>query len=311
MSGVQKKILVIGSIGMDFVTFMKAMPAPGETIKGVRFQTNPGGKGNNQAIAAALSGGKTTFVGAVGDEPNGKILEQVLKDKGVEPRLKVVPNETCQSATILIDEKGENRIVIVPGANDCLLKSDIDANSKLIDENDIIVFQLETPLPTVEYAVDYAYKKNKIIILNPAPGAKLPADLLKKVTYLTPNETELEKLTDMNTSTNEGILKAGKKLVDLGVKNLLVTIGKQGVYYMTKETQEIIPSFAVNPIDTTAAGDCFNGVFATSLSKGLKIKEAVRYANLAASICVTRRGAVPSLPTREEIEDKKKSIKDY
>ena len=176
-----KKILVIGSIGYDLTTYYEKMPVIGETIVGRKFGQNPGGKGDNQAVAAARAGGDVTFIGAVGDDNYENILKKNLDDNNVKHNLKVVPNMSCQIATILVDKNGQNSIIIVPGANDFIDKKQIDDNEKLIDENDIILMQLEIPIETVEYAIDIAYKKNKIIILNPAPGQPLSDNILKKV----------------------------------------------------------------------------------------------------------------------------------
>ena len=224
--------------------------------------------------------------------------------------IKEVEGVSCGIATILIDEQGENRIVIIAGANGTVDKKQIDENVQLIDEYDIIMIQLEIPVETVEYVTNIAYQKKKIIILNPAPGKVLKPEIPQKATYPTPNETELGILSKMPFGTLDEIKTAGKKLIDLGVKNLLVTIGARGVFLITKDVNKVIPTFQVKPVDTTAAGDCFNGVFATYLSKGFNVEKAIRYANLAASFSVTRVGAVPSLPTEKEIENKKKSIKD-
>ena len=303
-----KKILIIGSCGLDMCTFIDKMPALGETIPGIKFCQNLGGKGQNQAVAVSRSGGLVTFLGAVGADDNGKFIKKSMEENKVKANLKEVEGVSCGIATILIDTTGENRIVIVAGANGTVDKKQIDDNINLIEENDIIMLQLEIPVPTVEYVVDIAYQKNKIIILNPAPGKQLSQDTLKKVTYLTPNETELGILTNMPFDTLDNIKLAGEKLINLGVKNLLVTIGAKGVYYMTKEESIVIPTYEVKPIDTTAAGDCFNGVFATYLSRGLNAKDAIKFANLAASIAVTRIGAVPSLPTQNEIEEKYKQV---
>ena len=306
-----KKILIIGSCGLDMNTFIRKMPSPGETIQGIKFCQNLGGKGQNQAVAVARSGGEVAFLGAVGKDDNGKFIQNSMKENNIKAYLKEVEGVSCGIATILIDEQGENRIVIIAGANGTVDKAQIDANINLIDEYDIIMLQLEIPVETVEYVIDIAYEKKKIIILNPAPGKDLKPETLQKVTYLTPNETELGILTKMPFSSIDEIKTAGQKLIDLGVKNLLVTIGAKGVYLMNKDLCKVIPTFQVKPVDTTAAGDCFNGVFATYLAKGCPLEKAIRYANLAASISVTRVGAVPSLPTEKEIEDKNKTIKDF
>ena len=250
-----QKILIIGSCGLDMNTFIKKMPQPGETISGIKFCQNLGGKGQNQAMAVALSGGEVAFLGAVGKDDNGKFIQNSMKQNHIKTYIKEAEGVSCGIATILIDEHGENRIVIIAGANGTVDKKQIDDNVKLIDEYDIIMLQLEIPIETVEYVINIAYQKKKTIILNPAPGKVLKPEILQKVTYLTPNETELGILTKMPFGTLDEIKTAGKKLIDLGVKNLLVTIGARGVYLITKESSKVIPTFQVKPVDTTAAGD--------------------------------------------------------
>lgn len=306
-----KKILVIGSIGYDVTTYYDKMPVIGETIVGRKFAQNPGGKGDNQAVAAARSGADITFLGAIGDDNYGEILTKNLEDNNVKHSLKVVPNMSCQVATILVDKEGRNSIIIVPGANNYVDKKQIDDNEKLIDESDIILLQLEIPIETVEYAIDMAYKKNKIIILNPAPGQPLSENILKKVNYLTPNESELSLITGMPTSNLEEIKLASKKIIELGAQNLIVTLGEKGSLLVNKEGSKLFPAFPTVAVDTAGAGDCFAGVFVTYLSKGYSIDEAIKYANLASSISVTKIGTIPSLPTQKEIEEKRKEIKDW
>ena len=306
-----KKILVIGSIGYDLTTYYEKMPVLGETIVGKKFAQNPGGKGDNQAVAAARAGGDVTFLGAVGDDNYENILKKNLEDNNVKHNLKVVPNMSCQIATILVDQNGQNSIIIVPGANNYVDKKQIDDNEKLIDENDIILMQLEIPIETVEYAIDKAYEKKKIIILNPAPGQPLSDNILKKVDYLTPNESELSLITGMPTNTIEQIELASKKIIELGARNLIVTLGEKGCLLCNKEGTKIFPAFPTKAIDTTGAGDCFAGAFVTYLSKGYPIEESIKYANLASSISVTKIGTIPSLPTQKEIEEARKKIENW
>ena len=306
-----KKLLVIGSIGYDLTTYYEKMPVIGETIVGKKFAQNPGGKGDNQAVSAARAGGYTSFLGAIGDDSYGEILKKNLEDNNVKHYLKVVPNMSCQIATILVDQNGQNSIIIVPGANNYVDIKQIDDNEKLIDEHDIILLQLEIPMETVEYAIDLAYKKNKIIILNPAPGRPLSDNILKKVDYLTPNESELSLITGMPTDTIEQIELASKKIIDLGAKNLIVTLGEKGSLLYNKEGSKLFPAFPTKAVDTAGAGDCFAGVFCTYLSKGYEIEESIKYANLASSISVTRIGTIPSLPTQQEIEEARKKIENW
>ena len=305
-----KKICVIGSIGYDLTTYMYKFPKAGETIVGKKFIQNPGGKGDNQVIASARVGGDVTFIGAVGDDNYGELLKKNLEENKVKTHMKIVPNMSSQIATILIDESGENRIVIVPGANNFVDKKQIDDNFDIIKECDIILMQLEIPMETVEYVVDKFYELNKIIILNPAPGAELSDNIIKKCTYLTPNENEIGLITKMPYDTIDNIKSAAKCLFDKGAQNVLVTLGEKGAYLKNKNDDIIISTLKVKALDTTGAGDCFNGVFAACLAMGKNAIEAIKYANVASSISVTRSGAVPSLPYKNEVDEKFKEYKE-
>ena len=305
-----KKICIIGSIGYDLTTYMYQFPKPGETIVGKKFIQNPGGKGDNQVIASARVGGDVTFIGAVGDDNYGELLKKNLEENKVKTHMKIVPNMSSQIATILIDESGENRIVIVPGANNFVDKKQIDDNFDIIKACDIILMQLEIPMETVEYVVDKFYELNKIIILNPAPGAELSDNIIKKCTYLTPNENEIGLITKMPYDTIDNIKSAAKCLFDKGAQNVLVTLGEKGAYLKNKNDDIIIPTLKVKALDTTGAGDCFNGVFAACLAMGKNAIEAIKYANVASSISVTRSGAVPSLPYKNEVDEKFKEYKE-
>ena len=305
-----KKICVIGSIEYDLTTYMYKFPKAGETIVGKKFIQNPGGKGDNQVIASARVGGDVTFIGAVGDDNYGELLKKNLEENKVKTHMKIVPNMSSQIATILIDESGENRIVIVPGANNFVDKKQIDDNFDNIKECDIILMQLEIPMETVEYVVDKFYELNKIIILNPAPGAELSDNIIKKCTYLTPNENEIGLITKMPYDTIDNIKSAAKCLFDKGAQNVLVTLGEKGAYLKNKNDDIIIPTLKVKALDTTGAGDCFNGVFAACLAMGKNAIEAIKYANVASSISVTRSGAVPSLPYKNEVDEKFKEYKE-
>ena len=305
-----KKICVIGSIGYDLTIYMYKFPKAGETIVGKKFIQNPGGKGDNQVIASARVGGDVTFIGAVGDDNYGELLKKNLEENKVKTHMKIVPNMSSQIATILIDESGENRIVIVPGANNFVDKKQIDDNYDIIKECDIILMQLEIPMETVEYVVDKFYELNKIIILNPAPGAELSDNIIKKCTYLTPNENEIGLITKMPYDTIDNIKSAAKCLFDKGAQNILVTLGEKGAYLKNKNDDIIISTLKVKALDTTGAGDCFNGVFAACLAMGKNAIEAIKYANVASSISVTRSGAVPSLPYKNEVDEKFKEYKE-
>lgn len=296
------KILVIGSINMDLVTYMPHLPKEGETLLGTSFMQNPGGKGANQACAAGLLGADVTFLGAVGKDEHADSLRKILLDCKVKPVLKVVNHVRTGIASILIEEEThDNRIIVVPGANHQLLKEDIDQNIQLLKACDIIVTQLEIPISTVEYIAKKAEEFHKVLILNPAPAYSLSPEVFKSVTYFTPNETELGFYANMEIHDEISLEKATKILHKKGVKNLLVTLGSKGVYWSNGNHAKLIPAFKVQAVDTTAAGDCFNGVFATFLEEGYSEEEAIFLAEKASSIAVQRKGAIPSLPTKSEV----------
>ena len=305
-----KKILVIGSIGYDLTTYYNRMPFQGETLIGLKFTQNPGGKGNYQAVSASRAGGDVTFLGTIGNDSYGDILKKNLDDNKIKHKLKVIQNTNCQISTILVDKNGENSVILVPGANRYVDKSLIDTNENLIEENDIILLQLEIPIETVEYIIDRAYEKKKLIILNPSSGQPLPKNILKKVDYLIPNENELALITEMPTNTTERIIYASKKLIELGVKNLIVTLGDKGNILCNKDNVKFFNAYPAKVVDTTGAGDCFTGVLSVYLSKSYPIEEAIKYANLASSISVRKIGAIPSFPTKKQIEREKKKFTD-
>lgn len=297
-----KKILVIGSVNMDLVTYVERIPSAGETINGLSFNKIPGGKGANQAVSASLAGCDVSMLAKVGNDSDGEKMEQVLKSYGVKTNFLVDENEPTGVATIIIEKNtGENRIIVVKGANGTLSIDDVKKNINLIAEADIILMQLEIPLSTVAYAASIAHSLNKIVILNPAPAKMLSKELLSNVDYLIPNETELEILTGEISNSEVNIISAYKKLHHIGVKKLIVTLGKKGSLFIDDNKIYPIKPYEVNAIDTTAAGDCFNGVFASCLANGYNDLESLTYASYASSICVTRKGAIPSLPRKDEI----------
>lgn len=297
-----KKILVVGSVNMDLVTSFDVLPKKGETSFGNGFLKNPGGKGANQACAASLLGADVTMIASVGEDEFGKELENTVKGCNVQTKWKKDHSKTTGVATILLDEtEHDNRIIVIPGANYSLTKEDIDKNLSLIKEADILLLQLEIPLQTVEYVASLGKKLGKTVILNPAPGKKLPDSLLRNVTYLTPNETELSLVSGIDIDDEASFYQACSFLRDKGVDTLLITLGEKGVFVFNDERKELVPAYKVQPIDTTAAGDCFNGAFARSLAKGYPLLDAIAYAQKASSISIQRKGAIRSLPKEEEV----------
>ena len=297
------KILVAGSLNMDLRFSMKRMPLEGETVLADGLLYNPGGKGANQAAAAAKLGGDVEMLGAVGRDGFGDVLSKSLADCGCGVsalRRVTVPTGT---ACIYVDEQGRNSIVVIAGANAYCDTEYLKACDSYLENCEILMLQLEIPYDAVWYLAKRAHALGKTVILNPAPAPEeIPESVLQCVDWLTPNETELSRLAGLPCEEPSEIEEAAAKLQALGVRNVLVTVGSRGAYLCTQESAELIPTEKVKAVDTTAAGDCFNGAFAVGLSEGMTSEEAVRFANRAASISVTREGAQSSLPRRDELQ---------
>ncbi len=299
------KILVIGSSNTDMVIKTKNFPVPGETILGGKFLMNPGGKGANQAVAASRLGGMVTFVGKIGDDIFGKQAVQQLEDEGINVDFVAVdPLNPSGVAMITVDHKGENSIVVAPGSNGTLSPSDFDKAMSELDDSEYVLMQLETPIPTVEYIAKMAAVRRKKVILNPAPAAKLSDELLKNIYAITPNETEAELLTGIKVTNEQSALSAARILNDKGVEIVIITMGAAGVFLLENGTPELIAAPKVDAVDTTAAGDTFNGALVVALTEGKTIQESIAFANKAASISVTRIGAQSSVPYRKEIQNR-------
>ncbi|HEX7583269.1 MAG TPA: ribokinase [Prolixibacteraceae bacterium] len=299
-----KKILVVGSSNTDMVIKTQNFPAPGETILGGRFLMNAGGKGANQAVAAARLGGLVTFVGKIGDDIFGKQAVQQLEDEGINVDYVAVDAENPSGvAMITVDQKGENSIVVASGSNGTLSPTDFDKAMTELDESEFVLMQLETPIPTVEHIARNAAQKHKKVILNPAPAAQLSGELLQNLYIITPNETEAELLTGIKVTNEESALKAATVLHEKGVEIVIITMGAAGAFLLLDGNSEIIRAPRVEAIDTTAAGDTFNGALVVALSEGRTIQESIAFANKAASISVTRIGAQSSVPFRKEISN--------
>jgi len=297
-----KKILIVGSSNTDMVIKTLNFPAPGETILGGRFLMNAGGKGANQAVAAARLGGLVTFVGKIGDDIFGKQAVQQLEDEGINVDFVAVdPENPSGVALITVDRKGENSIVVAPGSNGTL--SPIDFNKAIAELNasEFVLMQLEIPIPTVEHIAQLAALKQKKVILNPAPAAQLSDELLKNLYIITPNETEAELLTGIKVTDEESALNAASFLNKKGIEIVIITMGSAGAFLLANGKSEIIHSPKVEAVDTTAAGDTFNGALVVALSEGKTIQESIAFANKAASISVTRVGAQSSVPFRKEV----------
>lgn len=298
-----KDILVIGSSNTDMIVQAPHIPRPGETILGGTFNTAAGGKGANQAVACARAGGKVTFVARVGRDMFGEQALQGFRQDGIDVTY-VKQDDTAPSgvALIMVDEQGENSIAVASGANNNLGKADLEAARAAFQTADTVLMQLETPLETVEAAARMAREQVIRVILNPAPACTLSDALLQNVSILTPNETEAEFLTGITVQDEASAQKAAEVLIGKGVKTVILTLGAAGAYLHTDTFQGMIPSYPVEPVDTTAAGDTFNGVLAIALAEGRSLEQAVTFANAAAALSVTKLGAQPSAPDRESVE---------
>lgn len=302
----KKKILVIGSLNMDMVTRMEQMPLLGETVLGNELQQIPGGKGANQACAAGGLGGDVTMLGCVGKDESGEALLRELEKRHVKTQyMKTSDNNKTGTAIIYLNSHGNNSIVVIQGAN---LECDT-AYLKQMDECfqtcDYILLQMEIPTESIYYAVTRGKELGKTVLLNPAPAPdSIPAEIIKKIDYLTPNETELMKLSGMPGMDMDAVQKAAQKLISGGVKNVIVTLGDKGCLLVNADACIAFPARKVQAVDTTAAGDCFNGAFLTALAEGKCVREAIIFANTASSIVVTKKGAISSIPDREEVETK-------
>ncbi len=301
----RKKILVIGSLNMDMVIPVKELPQKGETILGGSPDYIPGGKGANQACAAGKLGGAVTMLGKVGRDSMGRALKENLAAAGVDvSHVEETPDAPTGMAVIYVSESGSNSIVVIPGANGLCDAAYIEANEDLIAAHDIIVLQLEIPYDGVFRAIRLAKKHGRLVVLNPAPAPdSLPPEVIASLDYFTPNETEMGRIAGLPVGNTEEAVAAGKKLVEAGVGTVLATLGEAGALLVTGETAQVIPTLRVRAVDTTAAGDTFNGAFVTALAEGKNEAEAIAFGNRAAAISVTRKGAQTSIPTRKEVEE--------
>lgn len=299
----QSTIVVIGSSNTDMIVKTSRIPAPGETVLGGRFVTAPGGKGANQAVAAARAGGDIAFVARVGTDSFGDEAVEGFRRAGIDTRFVFRDSsEPSGVAFIVVDAGGENSITVAPGANSALSIEDICECASTIGRAGLVLMQLEIPLATVEAAAEAASDQKVRTILDPAPARALPDSLLAKISVLTPNETEAEMLTGIEVTGEGSAGRAADRLLSRGVENVLITMGGTGIYAACPDFKGMIPAFNVEAVDTTAAGDVFNGVLAARLARGGALHEAAEYAAGAAAISVTRLGAQPSAPTREELE---------
>lgn len=303
MAEQKAKILVVGSFMMDLVVRTPRVPENGETIIGTSFNRFPGGEGANQAVAAARLGGAVTMAGKVGSDDFGDEFLSVLASEGINTAYILRDSQAATGVGfITLDHAGNNRIVVVPGANLRYSVQDLAQIESLIKDSDILIMQLEMDMSVIEHAVELAGRYQVPVILNPAPARALNDELLRGVTYLTPNETEAEILTGVKVTSIDRAKEAAEALLEKGVKTVVLTLAEKGALVASNAGATHVSGFSVQPVDTVAAGDAFNGAFAVAISKGKSLVEACRFANAVGAIAVTRPGAIPSLPSAAEVE---------
>lgn len=300
----ESRIVIVGSVNTDMIIQLDRIPRPGETVIGGDFSTAPGGKGANQAVAAARAGGKVTLVARVGNDALGRQAVEGFVAEGIDTsHVRSDPDTPSGVALIFVDAQGENSIAVASGANARLTAEDVRDAREAIASADVLVTQLETPMDAVREAVDLAVEHGVRVVLNPAPAQPLRKGFLQQVSVLTPNETEAELLTGIVVSDDATALAAAERLHADGVRAILITLGSRGTFVLDRDTREVIPAFPVTAVDSTAAGDVFNGALAVALAERTPLPEAVRFANAAAALAVTRLGAQPSAPSRNEIHE--------
>nr|WP_113867168.1 ribokinase [Brenneria salicis]NMN93320.1 ribokinase [Brenneria salicis ATCC 15712 = DSM 30166]RBP61621.1 ribokinase [Brenneria salicis ATCC 15712 = DSM 30166]RLM30460.1 ribokinase [Brenneria salicis ATCC 15712 = DSM 30166] len=297
------KLVVLGSINADHILNLEQFPRPGETVIGKQYSVAFGGKGANQAVAAGRSGADIAFIACVGDDDIGTRIRQQLSDDRIDvSAVEAIKNETTGVALIFVNGDAENVIAINAGANAAVTPDYLERYQQHIIDASALLMQLESPLETVIAAAKLAHDHQTQVILNPAPACTLPDELLSLVDMITPNETEAQYLTGVSVQTEEDAARAAQVLHGKGIGTVLITLGSRGVWLSVKGKGQRIPGYRVKAVDTIAAGDTFNGALVTALLENQPLSSAVRFAHAAAAIAVTRRGAQPSVPWRDEID---------
>ncbi|MFP4290913.1 MAG: ribokinase [Cyclobacteriaceae bacterium] len=298
-----QQLVVVGSTNMDLIVRLSHLPQPGETVGDAEFSQAHGGKGANQAVAAARAGARVGFISSVGNDLFGKSMLQEFGKDGINTDYVMQSADKASgTAFIWVDAKGENSIAVSPGANYALTPDYIDECRFMISSADLILLQLEIPFETVEYLLELARDLGKKVILNPAPARKLERKHLKQLFCLVVNETEASLISGMPVSSKEEAMAAAEALLQMGPQLVIVTLGSKGLYYLSRREKGSVEAYRVQAVDTTAAGDVFCGVLAASLLQQMKLTEAIKHANAAAALSVTRHGAQPSAPSRHEIQ---------
>jgi ribokinase len=303
IKGVKPKILVVGSSNTDMIVHVPRIPNPGETVLGGEFSTAAGGKGANQAVAAARAGAAVTLIACVGGDIFGQRAVEGFVEEGIDTQHVAHSSHSPSGvALIFVSAEGQNSIAVAPGANALLSPAHVRRAAEAFRGASALLMQLETPLHTVADAARLAWRQRVPVILNPAPAQNLPDALLRRVWILTPNESEASALSGLTVRDEATAAKAAAKLRQRGASAVIITLGERGAFVADAQNQQLVGGFKVKAVDTTAAGDVFNGALAVALGEGQSLLDAARFANAAAAISVTRRGAQPSAPSRREIE---------
>ena len=300
-----KRVTVMGSFVADLAFRASTMPVWGQTIMGSEFRLGPGGKGSNQAVAAARLGGRVSFITKLGNDPFGDLARQTYKEEGIDSRFCFNTSEFATgAASIIVHEvRGENGIVVVPGAGFHLTTADVDRATPLIAESSMFITQLEIPIPVAEYGLQVAHRLGVTTVLNPAPASVLPNSIYQYCDYLTPNESEAAALTGITVTDLATAERAADVMLGRGARNVIITLGEKGAFIKNSLVNELVPAFDAGPVvETTGAGDSFNGALVIALSEGLDLLAAVKFGCAAAGISVTRPGTAPAMPRRSELD---------
>jgi ribokinase len=302
---IMSKVVVVGSYVVDLMSRTPHLPKPGETVLGGPFKMGPGGKGGNQATAAARCGSEVTFVTKLGDDLFGReALAHFSEEKVNTQFMKVDPNQATGAALIAVDDHSENSIVVALGACGTITMEEVLAAEETFKEADMVLVQLETSIEAVVTTVRQAKKWGVPVILNPAPYQEFPREILADISCITPNETEAFELSGVEVTDEASALIAAKKINEMGVSTVIITLGSKGAFlYTGGESGELVPSFKVQAVDTTGAGDAFNGGFAHALSNGYSVREAMSFANAVAALSVTKIGTAPAMPYLKDVEE--------
>jgi len=301
----KSKITVMGSFVVDLMGRSPHLPVPGETVKGSFFKLGPGGKGSNQGVAAQRAGADVTMVTKIGKDDFSEIALKSFMNEGMDTSLVFKDDKlSTAAALILVDENtSENEIVVILGACSNITDDDIETARDAIECSSVFLTQLETNVDAVEKAINIAHSKGVKVILNPAPVQEIPKELYSKIDFFTPNEVEASILSGVTIENIEDARKAAQVFIDRGTENVIITLGKKGALVVTPSRNELIESYKVNAVDTTGAGDAYNGGFATALAEGKDIFEAARFASAVGALSVTKIGTSPAMPYREEIDE--------